>query len=151
MQGSRFTWKGPIIGTYDRLFEKLDRALCNREWRVKFPEASVKTLPRISCDHHPILINIKGNLVKKTNRPFGFEAAWLTHEKFSEFMKAAWREDLNAVAALSGLTPLLVEWNKEVFGNLKRRKKELLARINGIQKSLEEKQSLSNSGGTKAS
>ena len=86
MQSSRFTWKGPMIGTYDMLFERLNCALCNKEWKVKFPKAYVKTLPRVLFDHHLILINMRGNPTDKVNQPFKFEVAWLTHENFSDFL-----------------------------------------------------------------
>jgi hypothetical protein len=39
------------------------------------------------------------------------------------------------VEQLHHLTPHLKEWNKETFGNIFKRKKELLARLNGIQNS----------------
>jgi hypothetical protein len=36
---------------------------------------------------------------------------------------------------LSNLTPRLKDWNKDTFGNIFKRKKELLSRLNGIQNS----------------
>jgi hypothetical protein len=45
--GTKFTWRGPLINGHDRIFERLDRAMCNDEWRIMFPEAIVKVLPRI--------------------------------------------------------------------------------------------------------
>ncbi|GMQ04227.1 hypothetical protein CsSME_00049718 [Camellia sinensis var. sinensis] len=36
--------------------ERLDRAVCNSEWRVNYPEAAVKNLPRTYSDHCPMVI-----------------------------------------------------------------------------------------------
>ena len=42
--GGRFTWKGPHIQGYDPFFERLDRALCNVNWRLLFNEAKALLL-----------------------------------------------------------------------------------------------------------
>lgn len=34
--GPLYTWKGPLFGDYDRVFERLDRGFCNMEWRLIF-------------------------------------------------------------------------------------------------------------------
>lgn len=31
--GQRFTWRGPLIPGYESIFERLDRDLCNANWR----------------------------------------------------------------------------------------------------------------------
>lgn len=43
------------------MFERLDRASNNDLWRLLFPGAVVKVLPRLEfSDHHPILIALHG-------------------------------------------------------------------------------------------
>ncbi|CAL5355341.1 unnamed protein product [Camellia sinensis] len=42
--------------------ERLDRALCNEEWRTMFPEASVCVLPRTYSDHSPLVVYTQGKL-----------------------------------------------------------------------------------------
>lgn len=43
-----------------RIYERLDGALRNDEWRVLFPDAQVRVLPRMEfSDHHPIIISLK--------------------------------------------------------------------------------------------
>ncbi|PKI53756.1 hypothetical protein CRG98_025886 [Punica granatum] len=39
--GARFMWRGPLFQGYDRVFKRLDRAVCNTEWRILFPEATI--------------------------------------------------------------------------------------------------------------
>ncbi|XP_028112500.1 uncharacterized protein LOC114310648 [Camellia sinensis] len=71
-----------------------------------------------------------------TSRPFRFEAAWLCHPSFSDVVKKSWTNmDSNLVEAINGFTHDVKNWNKEVFGNVYKRKRNLLAQIEGIQKS----------------
>lgn len=89
--GPKFTWRGQKSPGLSRVYERLDRAFCNMEWRVSFPEAAVRNLPRVKSDHHPILIDLQSNLPPPAfQRPFRFEAAWLTHKEFGEFVKKNW-------------------------------------------------------------
>jgi exonuclease III len=51
--GPKYTWRGPTFHDGERIFERLDRALSNDEWRLGFPNAVVKVLPRVNfSDHH---------------------------------------------------------------------------------------------------
>ncbi|MCI00140.1 hypothetical protein A2U01_0021157, partial [Trifolium medium] len=108
---------------------------CNVAWRLKYHEGFAKVLPRIQSDHHPIIVLTEGDPDSGKNRPFRFEAAWITHEDFHHFLKARWNRGTDMVHILDDLTCHLKEWNKETFGNIFKRKKELLARLNGIQSS----------------
>lgn len=77
--GPKFTWRGPEIGGYGRVFERLDRCLGNHLFRVKFPELIIKVLPRIKSDHHPILVQThnRGLLYRGAEKPFRFELSSL--------------------------------------------------------------------------
>jgi hypothetical protein len=74
--GSKYTWRGPLYaGT--RIFERLDRALSNDSWRLSFPGAFVKVLPRLDfSDHHPILISIHAPAHMMGGRAFRFVSVW---------------------------------------------------------------------------
>lgn len=57
--GSKFTWRGPQVGDYERVFEKLDRCLCNGAWRVRFAKGVCKVLTRLSCSgYYPLSLLI---------------------------------------------------------------------------------------------
>ncbi|XP_074318679.1 uncharacterized protein LOC141655501 [Silene latifolia] len=86
---------------------RLDRALCNSEWGALFGDASVKHLPAYQSDHCP---------------PPDFAKRWVRGD--------------DLVKQLSNLSSDLQKWNKEVFGNIFRKKRELLARIEGCQRHL---------------
>ena len=70
----KFTQRGTKIDGQERIFRRLDRAICNQEWRIIFSKAIVKILLRVYTDHHPLLINLRE--VKAMNRdcPFRFKA-----------------------------------------------------------------------------
>lgn len=129
---TKFTWRGPKWNGRDWVFNRLDRFLCNVEWRLRFQEGFGRVLPRVQSDHHPIMILTEGEPNISMNRPFRFEAIWTTHPDFHRFLKDKWGRDNNLVLQLHNLTPLLKEWNNDTFGNIFKRKRELLARLNGI-------------------
>ncbi|XP_045791653.1 uncharacterized protein LOC123886374 [Trifolium pratense] len=133
--GTRFTWRGPKWNGRDRVFKKLDRVLCNVDWRLKYHEGFAKVLPRVQSDHHPIIVFLNGEATTNRNRPFRFEAAWTSHGDFNDFLHSKWEKDRDIVQSLHNLTTHLKKWNKETFGDIFKRKKEILARLNGIQNS----------------
>ncbi|GAU24370.1 hypothetical protein TSUD_390790 [Trifolium subterraneum] len=132
---TKFTWRGPKWNMHDKVFKKLDRVLCNVEWRLKYHEGFAKVLPRVQSDHHLIMVLCEGEPFNGGNRPFRFEAAWITHEDFHRLLCEKWERGSDLLNVISSFTPQLKEWNLETFGNIFKRKKELLARINGIQNS----------------
>jgi hypothetical protein len=86
--GTKFTWRGPLVHGHERIFERLDRTLCNDEWRVMFPEAIVRVLPRIEfSDHHPIIILLQGAQTMSRKSKFRFEKAWMFHDSYTETLK----------------------------------------------------------------
>ncbi|CAN1132928.1 hypothetical protein LINPERHAP2_LOCUS7343 [Linum perenne] len=82
--GPRFTW------FHGQIRQRLDRAVCNTNWAVSFPDAIVKHLPWIRSDHRPILIHCPVDLTPHpATRPFQFVAAWLEHESFPPTLQNA--------------------------------------------------------------
>lgn len=70
---------------------RLDRALCNSDWGLRFDHARVKHLPALQSDHSPLLISPNGFApLSSIVHPFRFQASWLSHEKFSEFVHEKW-------------------------------------------------------------
>ncbi|CAL8164027.1 unnamed protein product [Prunus armeniaca] len=83
--GPKFTWNNK------RVYTRLDRAICNMQWRRLFPEANVQHLPRTTSDHNPIKIKLSSRFVVSPHlRPFRFEAMWMQHEQFNEFISDVW-------------------------------------------------------------
>ena len=132
LQGGNFTWKGPEMEGYNRLFEKLDRVLCFCDWRVRFVDAGGKILLRAFSNHHPILITLNISIVMGEERTFRFENIWLTHEDFPNFLANEWNNGGKLINNLQYFTRVVKEWNVNVLGNFKKRKRKILARLRGI-------------------
>lgn len=88
--GQKFTWTKGRQGLANTQ-KRLDRALCNAEWRALFPEGMVQNLPRTYSDHSPILICVFGmpNHIPRS-KPFRLEAAWMLDPSFPELVCKAW-------------------------------------------------------------
>lgn len=72
---------------------RLDKGVCNIEWRDLYPEAIVKHLPIIQSDHSPLLVQLNDGRKNKCSGPFGFLAAWMTHKGFKEFIQHEWNNE----------------------------------------------------------
>jgi len=134
--GPKFTWARGLTRE-TRKEARLDRALCNMEWRLKFQSGVVHHLIRACSDHSPLLIST-GDFAQDriSNTPFRFQASWTTHAQFDEVVKTNWCTDVPLMPNLNNLANVLSRWNKEVFGNLFRRKRQIWARLEGIQRHL---------------
>lgn len=104
-----------------------------------FPEAKTVTLAHPHSDHHPIMFKSDaGGIPDRHLRPLRFEGAWLMRRDYQVIWENAWRGyDDDVVGAIERVTELSSEWNKNVFGNIFKRKRLLQARIKGIQNSVD--------------
>ncbi|XP_019189015.1 PREDICTED: uncharacterized protein LOC109183391 [Ipomoea nil] len=117
---------------------RLDRAMCNLDWRIMFPEVTVTHLARLASDHAPILVQIKGKRLSRPIASFVFQAAWFTREDIRDVVDNTWDSNQNIVDNSKALAAALSEWNKNSFGNIFKRKRILNSRIGGIQRVLAE-------------
>ncbi|KAK9983152.1 hypothetical protein SO802_032677 [Lithocarpus litseifolius] len=134
--GSIFTWtnKRDISGLIQ---QRLDRVWANSDWKASFPEAMVRHLARINSDHFPLLLSLTPNLGRSGGRPFRFQPIWLSHESFSSIVKDAWEGNhQNINGAIISFIQKAKAWNKDVFGNIFWKKKNLIARILGVENAL---------------
>ncbi|KAL7254135.1 hypothetical protein ACSBR1_008521 [Camellia fascicularis] len=134
--GPSLTWSNNRQGWAKTLI-RLDRALCNAEWRTRFPDGFVHTLPRTYSDYFPMLVHTQGKSPHTPlNRQFKFQAAWIAHEGFRGMVHSNWtHSNNNLLVKLHNMASFALDWNKNVFGNIFRNKRWLLGRIEGIQKS----------------
>ncbi|KAG7579838.1 Ribonuclease H domain [Arabidopsis thaliana x Arabidopsis arenosa] len=139
-RGNKFTWRrGRVEQTC--VAKRLDRVMCCAQTRLRWQEAVVSHLPFFSSDHAPIYVQLspeeRGN---PSRRPFRFEAAWLTHESFKELLAASWKDDLKTPEALKVMRRTLKKWNKDVFGDVQKRKDQLMQEITDVQDLLDQSQ-----------
>ena len=100
----------------------------------------MKHLLQHLSDHTPILISLfRGLGVVRGDRPFRFQAAWLSHEGFEGVLKEAWKSDTPLYPLLGQVPSMLSSWNREVFGNLFFKKRNLWARIEGVQRKISQR------------
>ena len=137
-KGPRFTWRGGVRNGYGRVYERLDRCFGNVEWRQYYQDATVLVLPRVKSDHHPILVELEEQRerFRGDRKPFRFEAAWLHHDEFAEFLRKGWETGFEVPKALEKLTADLKVWNRDVYENIFQRKRRVLARLGGVQKDI---------------
>ena len=106
--------------------------------------AEVFHIPKLNSDHRPVMFHCrKNNLAPTGVKSFWFLAPWLTDERFQPFVENNWKRNLNCTNATADFINKLGNWNKDIFDNIFKRKKELLARIGGIQRFLEKRHSRS--------
>ena len=111
---------------------RLDRALCNADWKLRFEGALVTHLPKLNSDHTPLLISLEGDNTTPLKAEFRFQVAWLTHLNIKEVVSSLWRVQASFGESPEGLSTR----NKECFGNIFQNKKRLWARIAGVQRDL---------------
>lgn len=91
-------------------------------------------LPFLSSDHAPLYLQLSQEVAgNPRHRPFRFEAAWLTHASFKDLLLTSWDGSLSTPKALECLRKTLRKWNKEVFGDVKKRKEKLVDEIKEVQ------------------
>ncbi|OMP05267.1 reverse transcriptase [Corchorus capsularis] len=134
--GAKFTW---VNGNYNGILirQRIDRAWGNDSFNLLFPDAKVFHLPRTSSDHNPILLELMPSAAGPINKPFRFEWCWFRHPDFKEFVHSLWhnfRENL--ASTITNFAISVKKWNVDVFGNVHIKKKNLTARLKGIERSL---------------
>ncbi|CAL1357017.1 unnamed protein product [Linum trigynum] len=66
-------------------------------------------------------------------RPFRFQAAWLAHDDFARVLEESWSRSTVIPVSLARLTEALKIWNKQVFGNIFRRKRTLTLKLRKLE------------------
>ncbi|CAN1152886.1 hypothetical protein LINPERHAP2_LOCUS19037, partial [Linum perenne] len=123
---------------------RLDRALVNPHWLLCFPESSVLHLHKLKSDHRSILLRTHNQVYSPTTKPFRFLSNWLSQASFKHVLNHKWKMSFELPFALRELTNDLSHWNKFVFGNIFRRKKRLLMKLDILKHNLTMLPSLSN-------
>lgn len=85
------------------IYERLDRAIGNEDWKILFPDSYIKVLTRVSfSDHHPIMIDLSNYSHIDGRRKFIFESACMMDHNHLNRVKGFWRN------------------GNDIFSNLKR-------------------------------
>jgi hypothetical protein len=128
-KGQPFTWfKGALK-------ERLDRILCNAAWHAKFPRGSNTHLPMPSSDHVALWLRMKEGRTSRRNY-FKFLTPWLEHDDFVNQIRNSWILSDNWSPNIQRVTNNLKDWNHNLFGNIFKRKRRVIKRLEGINNNL---------------
>ncbi|KAH7857090.1 hypothetical protein Vadar_008917 [Vaccinium darrowii] len=87
-KGNAFTWTNNQVGDAC-VRERLDRAMANLEWHLKFLDAQVFHDAILGSDHCLLIVNCDVPL-QKVPKYFKFESMWSTHPDCEEVIQSAW-------------------------------------------------------------
>ncbi|KAF9608966.1 hypothetical protein IFM89_012143 [Coptis chinensis] len=91
--GSPYTWCNNQQGLR-RVFKRLDRAMCNAQWRTLFPNAQLHHVLTVDSDHKLLMLDCVP-MLKKLKRPFRFEAMWLSDPTCKEVVHSVVQPTVN--------------------------------------------------------
>lgn len=80
--------------------------------------------------------------VRLGERPFKFQAAWLLHAEFHSKLEREWVWQGGSMGSLKRLTEKLCAWNKDTFGNIFCRRRQLRNRLERVVKAFDKKVSV---------
>lgn len=140
--GATYTW---LRGTNPktRIIERLDRALADAQWNIKFPMAKVSHLATLYSDHLPLKIRTHDGRCtfdrrRRPKKSYKFEEMWVGEDEYQEIIQRFWvtdnTEPVNNVA-LRGHHILreLTKWGKRKFENIKMRIEKEKNKLNTVQ------------------
>jgi exonuclease III len=140
LSGRQFTWANNLQVL---TFEKLDRILISTDWELKFPRVTTQSLPRGISDHTPLLLDM-GSPSQPNKCTFKFELAWLFKDGFHEKVAEVWQRETKGSNSLErwqnkirSLRRYLRGWAKNMNGLYKKEKKEILGKLEQLDKKAE--------------
>ena len=131
----RFTWtnKREVQASIQN---RIDRFFVNPSWCVMYPDAKITHLTQCHSDHCPVLLEVQPRTRNGRSRSFRFQTGWLLDLSFLPIVHQVWESNNRLVDAIIWFTQKAKEWNKNQFGNIFTRKKNLMSRLNVIQRAL---------------
>lgn len=141
--GPRFTWTNGQQGVAG-IRERIDRAWSNVAWQQYFLDICVHHLPRVTFDHHPVLVSSSTHDNQRF-RGFRFLDPWFQHPDFSRCVEQLWMKESGSLGtALERFKNGIMDWNRHTFKNIFWRKHKCRARLLRVQRavSLKPKRSL---------
>ncbi|KAL3733434.1 hypothetical protein ACJRO7_022887 [Eucalyptus globulus] len=141
-KGCVFTWSNNREGNA-LVKKRLDRAICNMEWWVLYPNVEAFAFLAIGSDHSPILLSLNPTKLKR-KKMFRFETYWLEHSECEEVVKKAWHtysaDQPTMVVKTKKVTADLTRWSRRNFKNARQQLIPLKQRLQELTNSTDEEQ-----------
>ena len=121
---------------------RLDRALATPSWSALFPFASVEHLTTAKSDHSPIVLSNEledSSLRHSLKKPFRYECAWETDDRFDEALGQAWEAALPANSIgdlahkLNNVAKSLKRGSRQTFGSVRQELRDLRQQLAGFR------------------
>ena len=132
-QGDIFTWRNNSHEAEGYIRERLDRAVANTSWKVKFPVWKVINDEQRHSDHRPVIILTEKPPWRQKKQgeseDFKFEAKWLLKQDCEKIVLEGWEEARCTGGGvvqerLKKVAAKLKYWNSNVLGDLDKRIKK---------------------------
>jgi hypothetical protein len=141
LSGRKYTWANNLANP---TFKKLDRVLITTEWEEKYPLTTVCALTREVSDHTPLLLSSSESSCMATQSMFKFELVWLLRDGFMETVRDIWTHIVVGSTIMERwqgkirrLQQYLRGWAKNIGGQYKKEKKEILNTLDTLDKKAE--------------
>lgn len=129
--GPQFTWSNNREENRN-IHERLDLAFATDQWIDCFGRGRVNHLVSNCSDHLPIelIFERKGSQLLRGKSGFHFEAFWLSASDLPDVIESCWVRSHGGITdKLSSMAGDLQRWNKEAFGNIRRKLVKLWQRL----------------------
>lgn len=117
---------------------RLDRARACGDWLVRFPKARVDHIGTAISDHFLLLIELSAPSSSNRRKPFRFEPMWLRCTEFIDQVSIWWPSTLSEGSSLhttlTACTEKLSVWNRNSFGCVQKKLKELRCELEEVKK-----------------
>lgn len=122
--GSHFTWRCLIYNGGQRIYERLDRALCSDKCGIRFPSGYAKVLTRVKFyDYYPLLIFHFCANYPSVPPQFRFESAWLIDQTYKAMLQENWKENNSVSHNLDQVKEGGKKWKLYTFDHVLKKKK----------------------------
>lgn len=127
--GDRYTWEKNLTK------EKIDWAFSNVAWSNLFSFTTVHHWSKFGSDHRPLFIQTAPRpFTKPTKASFKCQAGWILEEDFIDMVKKSWNSG-PWVSQVRKFSSEADEWNRNRVGNIPWRRRQVLNRIQGVERS----------------
>ncbi|XP_058751689.1 uncharacterized protein LOC131624791 [Vicia villosa] len=103
-RGSYYTWSNKH--SQGTIYSRIDRAICNGEWYLKFPRCEIDVLQPYISDHSPLKVNLDHSSITQKCRPcFKFLNCVTQREDYIANIKENWQIPIEG-------RPMYICWRK---------------------------------------